>query len=58
VDRVAALGNAVAPPIVELIGRAILAAIADRNPKGEDRHGLRAKHESGGAEGNRPKAAA
>jgi DNA (cytosine-5)-methyltransferase 1 len=58
VDRLHALGNAVVPQIPELIGRAILAAIADRNPKGEDQHGLRAKHESGGAEGNRPKAAA
>jgi hypothetical protein len=44
--------------LAELHGRAILAAIADRNPKGEDQQGLRAKHESGGAEGNRPKAAA
>jgi DNA (cytosine-5)-methyltransferase 1 len=58
VDRVGSPGNAVVPQIPELIGRAILAAIADRNPKGEDQHGLRAKHESGGAEGNRPKAAA
>jgi DNA (cytosine-5)-methyltransferase 1 len=58
VDRVGRLGNAILPQLAELHGRAILAAIADRNPKGEDQQGLRAKHESGGAEGNRPKAAA
>jgi DNA (cytosine-5)-methyltransferase 1 len=48
VDELTALGNAVVPQIVEQIGRAILAAIADTHPKDGDSTQIEAPLVSGG----------
>lgn len=58
VDRTEQLGNAVVPQIPELIGRAILACDRGLKPLVETRTRLDAKHESPGAEGNRPETGA
>jgi DNA (cytosine-5)-methyltransferase 1 len=48
-DRLKSLGNAVVPQISELIGRAILAAIADTHPQGGDVQQAPSLMSSGGA---------
>jgi DNA (cytosine-5)-methyltransferase 1 len=56
--RVKGLGNSIVPVIPEAIGRAILSAIADTHPQGEDAEQASSSMSGGGAEGNRPRNAA
>jgi hypothetical protein len=56
--RLAACGNAVVPQIPELIGRAILSAIAAATGTAKTAKLAECEASQSGAEGNRPKAAA